>query len=974
MNANKLRSAYWDNIKGFLIILTVFAHCLYEKQFLSSINTIVDGIYMFHMPAFVFVSGYFGKSERSHSFFSIVKLLFAYFIFDSIVSFIYDGELLIVPIYSYWYLLALVVWRLTAHRIAKFKEIQLILLVIALFAGFYSVIDNTFAAARIIGFYPFYMAGYKLSEEKSDSLVSKSTPKKLGFGLLSIFGAILVGTAAVKICYLNDDSFLMFSYNDPIEAFGRIGIFAASFLAIYAIRCLSPNKNIPLLTAFGRNSLVIFLFHRPFTLIFQDVFRIASAGRLIAYAAVCTLLICLVFGNDFFTGFVNDFLDAGAEIFTGHVKSRRKLSYYASRTAFLVVSLCFIGQVVISSYAGVSFGDNSDPESDYTVSTDPIYSILSDEKQSQFDSAFRITFAGDLICLEDQVKRAYTDDGYNFDDVFEYAKPHISSADLAIGVFEGPMAGEAAGYSSSNFNDEKELYLNYPDEFAAAVKNAGFDIVTTATNHVLDKGPEGVERTLDVLDKTGLDHTGSYRNAAEKESSNIKIIEQNGLKFALLSYTYGSNYHETSNLAEGDLSYISSFISGTHGELFDKLKASVIKDFEKAKEYNPDFIVVLPHIGTQFSNESNSEQETWFEIFKECGADIILGDHAHSVQPVSIDDYCGSKVFTAYCPGNFANIYRENQGDASALIDVYIDIDSKEIIGGGIVPLYTQSPADGNYRALPIFEIQNNKTLRSGLSTDDCEKAAEAHSIITKVMLGSELDMSAATESYLFDESGYLRQKTTGLSLNEKMKSSALCSALSNAESVCFVGDSLTEGTKNGGCPWYEPIEEFIPSRVLNYSKGGSTVSYFTERSEEIPEADLYVIAVGTNDVRYRDKSCCAMSADIYSKEINLLRNKLLDKSPDAEFVFIAPWYSIDGDLFCDLSFKQKTKLNIEYCDALESLCIENEDIYVNPNEYIKHKLDSAPTGTYLLDHIHPNSTAGVIMYSEAVLSSAAEE
>ena len=85
-------------------------------------------------------------------------------------------------------------------------------------------------------------------------------------------------------------------------------------------------------------------------------------------------------------------------------------------------------------------------------------------------NAFRITFSGDLILLEDQVKRAYNGKGYDFSDVFEYAEPYISSADLAIGVFEGPMAGEDAGYSSSNFDDGKELYLNFPDSFADAVK------------------------------------------------------------------------------------------------------------------------------------------------------------------------------------------------------------------------------------------------------------------------------------------------------------------------------------------------------------------------------------------------------------------------------------------------------------------------------------------------------------------------
>ena len=98
-NAENKRSAYWDNIKGFLILLVVFAHILFQLQDISfTINGIVDYIYMFHMPAFVFVSGFFGKSEHSHSFESMIKLIFLYFIFNSIIGFIYGFTSVIQPI------------------------------------------------------------------------------------------------------------------------------------------------------------------------------------------------------------------------------------------------------------------------------------------------------------------------------------------------------------------------------------------------------------------------------------------------------------------------------------------------------------------------------------------------------------------------------------------------------------------------------------------------------------------------------------------------------------------------------------------------------------------------------------------------------------------------------------------------------------------------------------------------------------
>ncbi len=362
----------------------------------------------------------------------------------------------------------------------------------------------------------------------------------------------------------------------------------------------------------------------------------------------------------------------------------------------------------------------------------------------------------------------------------------------------------------------------------------------------------------------------------------------------------------------------------------------------------------------------------WFDIFKENGADIILGDHPHVIEPAAIEDYGGKKVFTAYCPGNFANIYRENQGDTSMLTDVYIDRDSKKIIGGSIVPLYTHARADGNYRAVPVYSIMNGTSLRTQLTTDDIRLAANSNSIITDVVFGHSMDITSVTERYFFNENGFIRSKAVGLELTAEMRKNTLFTEMNKADSICFIGDSVTEGTKNGGCPWYEPIEEYFPGKnIMNYSKGGCTVSYMNSCADNIPEAELYVIALGTNDVRYRDSSVCAMTPEDYTESISKLKNSLSEKSPKADFVFIAPWYSTDGDPFCPLSYREKSELNADYSAALEKYCHDNSLMYINANNYIQKELSAAPADKFLLDHIHPNASAGVIMYSAAVLSEA---
>ena len=963
------RSLYWDNIKGFLIILVVFAHILYQlKAGSETVNAVVDYIYMFHMPAFVFVSGYFGKSERSRNFSNIFKFAFLYFIFNSITLFIRYGSgssSLIEPKYSYWYLIALIVWRLTAHRIAKFKWIMAVLFTVALVAGFFSSIDNHFAIARIIGFYPFYMLGYKLTPEKNSKITDIKYRDRFLLGIVAVLVACVLAFAAHRFLNVTGVALNLQPYQTTFDALGRTVLFGTALLAILAIRCITPDRNIPFITRFGRNSLWIFVLHRMFALWIGDFISIFPTALAVPVAIVCAIGLCLLFGNETVADLMHKFLESGESIFTGDkTKSAIAKIISAGVAAGIVIIAFFNALNIIPAPA-----KEQEPAGEHA--SDVIYPAMTESQKTAFNNAFRITFAGDLILLEDQVKLGNTGNGYDFSDVFERAKPYISSADLAIGVFEGPMAGKDKGYTVGNFKDGKKLYLNFPDEFALAVKNAGFDLVTTANNHLMDKGEEGAKRTLEVLNRTGLDHTGSYRDAEDKEKHRIKVIEKDGMKIAVLSYTFCSNYVSNDDLIDGKYSYITSVICGTQGERFEKLKAAVEEDFKQARALSPDLILVLPHIGTQFSNTPDEEQKVWFKIFKENGADIILGDHPHVVEPVEIEEYHGKTVFTAYCPGNFANRYREDQGDTSMLVDVYIDRQSKTVIGGSIVPLYTYAPAGKNYRAVPIYDIVNSPEVTKELTTDDLERAANAHNIITEVVLGHKLDINSVKERYYIGSDGYMRTKTTGLELTEKIENSTLYRAIEHSDKICFVGDSVTEGTKNGGTPWYEPIEDFFPGKTYkNFSKGGCTVSYILNHADEIPVSDLYVIAIGTNDVRYRNEDTCAMTSEEYIRRINQLTEKLMEKSPNALLIYIAPWYSTDGDKFCTLTFEEKTGLNDEYSEALQKYCGMNSLLFINANPYIRNALSASPDRTYLLDHIHPNAAKGVKLYSEAVLLS----
>lgn len=592
----------------------------------------------------------------------------------------------------------------------------------------------------------------------------------------------------------------------------------------------------------------------------------------------------------------------------------------------------------------------------------------------KYEDAFRILFCGDLILLEDQVKRAFDGKNYNFDEMFEFTKEYISVADFSVGVLEGPFGGTAKLYSQSNYGDGKKLYVNYPDSFADAIKNAGFDLVTTANNHVLDMGVDGVKRTIKVLKEKNLDFIGSYQSAEDKENSRVKVVEKNGIKMAFLAYTYGANRFTMEKLVTKEFSYVTSLISRRDVPEYENILEDVKKDFECAKSYKPDLIIVLPHWGKQFVDEPNSNQIYWRETFLSLGADIVLGCHTHSVQPVKIETVDGRQTYTLYCPGNYTNVYRKHDGDASLMAEVYIDRKAKKILGGSIIPMWTRSTLQGNYRPLPVCDILNNDNLRREISTFELERISYVLKHITRVTLGTELSEILIQKRYLFDEKGFQRKKVAPLQVNEALANGKFFQSLKAAQNVCFVGDSITHGTKNGGVPWYEPLEPFIGGTIFNASFGGATVKRLI--SDEflskiaVVSADLFVVAIGTNDVRYRKEEICAMTPEEYISCIKILREAILKNNPVAKFVFIAPWTSTDGDKISALEYHAKIKLNNQYSEALKNFCETSGDAFINPNSYIKSVLNRRPHRDYLKDWIHPTADKGVILYSEAVLKS----
>lgn len=960
------RKYYFDNLKGILILLVVFTHCLYDFQSSARIHLIIQTIYVFHMPAFIFVSGYLSKSEHSRSVPALLKLFSAYLLFNTLLM-LYQYQVnsieisLLTPYHTCWYLLALIVWRFIVKRASKIKGILPLSILFALTAGFSSEFNNLLSLARIAAFFPFFLAGFLLPTKKIEHFIShRKLNHYLEGGLLLAVSVPLASLFAHKY-HISLFALQMFCYENPSGFVIRAFLFVISALIILGLWFFIPDKKLPWLSTIGKNSLSIFLLHRIPTLLLCKFFGNSSDWKILAVAILVTLLLTSVFGTNVIAAALQKLLDFLTDLAMGQSKSR-----YA-RVGKIGVVLTFIAILATLSATFIIHHTDTEPATTQTSfsanSNERIYPQMNPETAAAFDDDLTLLFAGDLILLEDQVKRGYHGESYDFSDVFAYAKEYIRNADIAIGVFEGPTAGEKAGYSTSNYEDGKTISLNYPDEFAYAVKEAGFDLVTTANNHLLDKGVAGALRTLDVLDQTGLLHTGSYRNREEKES--VLCLEKDGVKIAVLSYTYGSNGYSETELLNPNMSYLTSLTAVPSGEHFEEVKALVAADFARAKAENPDIICVIPHMGTQFEDFPDEYQKTWNQLFLSYGADLILNDHTHSVQPVEVLEQDGKTRVIVNCPGNFSNIYREHNGDACAMVEIYIDKTDKTVTGAAVIPMWTQSPLSGNYRALPIYTILHDTDLQKEISTYDTERIEEVQKHITKIMLGTEIDCDVAEERYFLTKDGYLASPAAPAVLPEDAKDSILYEKLTAAKSVCYIGDSITEGTVNGGFGWYRPLESLSPS-VSEYAKGGGTTRTILPGAPT--DADLYVVALGTNDVRYRDDTVCAMTADAYLEELENFVNRVRLVNPKAEFAFIAPWMALENDTVSALPPAERDRLLLQYTEALSAWCLQNGHIYSNPNPDINAVLFKEVQSDYMVDYIHPNRTKGIALYSIAVL------
>ena len=258
--------------------------------------------------------------------------------------------------------------------------------------------------------------------------------------------------------------------------------------------------------------------------------------------------------------------------------------------------------------------------------------------------------AGDVMSHMPITNDAYVEaDGtYDYSHMLQFAARQLEQADYAVANLETVLAG---GPDYSGFPA-----FNSPDELAYDVKEAGFDLLSTANNHTRDRGMDGIYRTLDVLDEAGLAHVGTYRSQEERdEHSGIYVADVGGISVAFLSYTYGLNGFRL----DSDKMYaVNLFNLDYYTTLANPDYELLQSDLEAARALDTDLIAVMIHWGVEYQNAPNGHQTNLAQFLVEQGADLVLGGHPHVLQPyetISVTGWDGQERegFVCYSLGNF---------------------------------------------------------------------------------------------------------------------------------------------------------------------------------------------------------------------------------------------------------------------------------------------------------------------------------
>ena len=306
------------------------------------------------------------------------------------------------------------------------------------------------------------------------------------------------------------------------------------------------------------------------------------------------------------------------------------------------------------------------------------------------DSVVTLLFAGDVMGHEPQWKAAFDPvlGEYDYHDCFRFVQPFIEAADLACANLEVTLAGPP--YTSYPC-------FSSPDALLFALKDAGFDVLFTANNHVLDHGRQGLERTLRMLDSVGMIHAGSYADSLNRDTANPLIINVKDLSVGFINVTYGTN-----GLREKSPNLVNRMD-----------RNQVTPGFEKLDSLDALLKVAFVHWGNEYQLEANRYQRHYAQFLVDQGADLIIGSHPHVVQDAdTLYQPNGKPVVTYYSLGNFVSNQRRHNTNGGVMVQAEVNRFTGRVISTEYIPYYVfKGTIEGKYQfyIIPTLPYINNR-------------------------------------------------------------------------------------------------------------------------------------------------------------------------------------------------------------------------------------------------------------------------
>ena len=260
----------------------------------------------------------------------------------------------------------------------------------------------------------------------------------------------------------------------------------------------------------------------------------------------------------------------------------------------------------------------------------------SELREENEEPTVTITMVGDVL-LHTRVDEScqLPDGSYDFSPLFANVRDVVQKSDIALVNQEVILGGKELGISGYPA-------FNAPYEVADALAETGFDVVLHATNHAMDKGKKGIVSCLLNWEEKYPDITVLGIYDSQKSQDTVTVLEENGIKIAILNYTYGLNGIPLPS----DMPYAVGLLKE------EKVKSDIAQARELA-----DFVVVCPHWGTEYCLQPDAMQEKWTEFFAENGVDLVIGTHPHVIEPVEWveNEATGNRMLVYYSLGNFVN-------------------------------------------------------------------------------------------------------------------------------------------------------------------------------------------------------------------------------------------------------------------------------------------------------------------------------